>query len=247
MSVFGGAFPRASAAALTDVPEERLDPLLESLVRKQVLAIRGDPLSPDRGQYAFAQSLLRTVAYETLSRRERKARHRAAAEHLRATFPNHGEDVAEVIAAHFLDAYDGGGRRPDAAELREEALAELRRAARRAETVGAPEAAEQAYRTALELVDKERRACRAGRGGGADGRARRRAGRRRWSSSSGRPRRTRRRGGIRTPLGRSARWPSPCAISGRGEEALERMRAAFTTLDPDQLSPEVADLNLELG
>ena len=45
MSVFGGAFPRSSAAALVPVPEDRLDSILESLVGKQVLAIRADPLA----------------------------------------------------------------------------------------------------------------------------------------------------------------------------------------------------------
>ena len=85
---------------------------LASLVRKQVLAIRTDPLSPDRGQYAFAQGLLRTVAYEMLSRQERKPRHLAAAEHLRSVFPNDGEDVAEVIATHYLDAYRPPARTP---------------------------------------------------------------------------------------------------------------------------------------
>jgi len=69
---------------------------LSTLVRKQVLMIRADPLSPDRGQYTFAQSLLRQVAYEMLSRRERKPRHLAAAEHLRHVFANDAEDVAEI-------------------------------------------------------------------------------------------------------------------------------------------------------
>ncbi len=246
MSVFGGAFPRASAAALAAVPEDRLDPLLESLVRKQVLAIRGDPLSPDRGQYAFAQTLLRTVAYETLSRRERKARHRAAAEHLRAMFPNHGEDVAEVIASHFFDAYTAAGDDDDATELREEALAELRRAARRAETVGAPEAAEHAYRTALELVDNEReRAELVEAAGRMAGRAAR------WEEAVELFERA---AAAHEAVGRdqdAARalglLAKPLRYLGRGAEALERMRAAFTTLDPDQLSPDVADLNLELG
>ena len=49
MAVFGGSFPRAAAAALTELPEERVDVVLASLVRKQVLAVRADPLSPDRG------------------------------------------------------------------------------------------------------------------------------------------------------------------------------------------------------
>ena len=38
-----------------------------------------DPRSPERGQYVFLQALLRTVAYGTLARRTRKARHVAAA------------------------------------------------------------------------------------------------------------------------------------------------------------------------
>ena len=38
-----------------------------SLVRKEVLAIQADPRSPERGQYAFLQDIVRHVAYETLS------------------------------------------------------------------------------------------------------------------------------------------------------------------------------------
>ena len=40
-----------------------LDELLSSLVRKEVLALRSERLPPERGQYAFTQSLLRSVAY----------------------------------------------------------------------------------------------------------------------------------------------------------------------------------------
>jgi class 3 adenylate cyclase/tetratricopeptide (TPR) repeat protein len=155
MSVFGGSFPRSAAAALGEVGEERLDAILSALVRKGVLSIRTDPLSPDRGQYQFAQGLLRTVAYEMLSRQERKPRHLAAADHLARAFPNDGEDVAEVIAAHLLDAYRAAGGDPDADTLRSRTVAALRRAAQRAATVGAPETAERAYRTALELTEDE--------------------------------------------------------------------------------------------
>ena len=153
MSVFGGAFPRDAAIALTDLPDQQLDVALAGLVRRQVLMIRADPLSPDRGQYAFAQGLLRTVAYETLSRRERKQRHLTAAEHLTRVFASEGEEVAEVIATHLLDAYHAAGDDPDAPELRERSVEALRRAARRAVTVGAPEVAQRAYLTASELAD----------------------------------------------------------------------------------------------
>ena len=246
MSVFGGAFPRASAAALTELQEDRLDELLEALVRKQVLAIRADPLSPDRGQYAFAQSLLRNVAYEMLTRRERKARHRAAAEHLRAAFPDHGEDVAELIAAHFLDAYEAAAGDPDAPELREETLAELHRAARRAETVGAPEAAAHAYRTALELVeeDDERVALIEAAARMTKRAARWEASVELYESAAEIHRSAGREQDASRVLGEMAQ---PMRYLGRGEEALERIRAAFASLDPDQLSPEAAELNLELG
>ena len=59
---------------------------------------------PSAGNYRFAQELLRQVAYDTLSRRDRKTRHLAAAALLRAAFPGDGDEVAEVIARHYLDA-----------------------------------------------------------------------------------------------------------------------------------------------
>ena len=82
MAVFGNSFPRASVVALAGVDESRLDEVLVSLVQKGVLTIRSDPLSPERGQFAFSQGILRTVAYEMISKRERRPRHLAAADHL---------------------------------------------------------------------------------------------------------------------------------------------------------------------
>ncbi len=160
MSVLGGSFSRSTAVALGDLPEGQVDDLLSTLVRKQVLMIRADPLSPDRGQYTFAQGLLRQVAYEMLSRRERKPRHLAAAEHLRRLFANDGEDVAEMIAAHYLEAWRAATGDPDIERLRADTIAAQRRAAQRAATVGAPDAAERAYRAAREIEsdDAERAA-----------------------------------------------------------------------------------------
>jgi class 3 adenylate cyclase/tetratricopeptide (TPR) repeat protein len=153
VSVFSGSFPRDAAVALADLSEQQLDTALAGLLRRQVLVIRADPLSPERGQYAFAQSMLRSVAYETLARRERKHRHLAAAEYLQRVFATQGEEVAEVIATHLLDAYHAAADDPDAGELQVRAAAALRRAARRAVTVGAPEVAQRAYLTASEHAD----------------------------------------------------------------------------------------------
>ncbi|MGH2887634.1 MAG: ATP-binding protein, partial [Solirubrobacteraceae bacterium] len=155
VSVFGGSFPLAAVQALSGMPEHTAQSLLASLVRKQVLTVRADPHSPDRGQYRFSQTLLRTVAYETLSKRERKSRHLAAAHYLSQAFANEGEDVAEVLAAHYLQAYRSAADDSDAIQLRAEAIAALRRGAQRAAAVGAPQMAERAYRTAIDLAAAE--------------------------------------------------------------------------------------------
>jgi class 3 adenylate cyclase/tetratricopeptide (TPR) repeat protein len=158
LAVMGGSFPRATVSAISDLPEARIDTLLISLVRKQVLAVRADPLSPDSGQYVFAQTLLRSVAYDMLSRHERKPRHLAIATHLRSTAGPEGDELAEVIAAHLLDAYRAASGDADEDALRAEALAALRRGAQRAASIGAPEAAERTYCSAVELAgdDAER-------------------------------------------------------------------------------------------
>jgi class 3 adenylate cyclase/tetratricopeptide (TPR) repeat protein len=245
LSVFGGGFTRSAALALHDIPEDRLDGVLGSLVRKQVLAVRADPLSPDRGQYAFAQTMLRAVAYDMLTRHERKARHLAAAEHLRRTFPNDGEDMAEAIGAHQLDAYRAAQDDLDADGLREQALAALRRAGQRAATVGAPDAAERAYLNAVELADDELRpelheaagamALRAGRPGSALELFELAAG---AYSAAGREREAAR---MARQMGASLRQ------LGRLEEAIDMMLKALNVLDEGLPDPDVAALSDELG
>ena len=90
-----------------------------------------DPLSPERGSYQFAQDMLRQVAYDMLSRRDRKARHLTVAVHLRAAFADDGEEVADVIARHYLDALHAIPEDPDAEQIRSQALTALIRAHRR--------------------------------------------------------------------------------------------------------------------
>ena len=154
-SVLGGSFPRQAIGSLSDIDAASLDELLSSLVRKEVLTVRAERLSPERGQYAFTQSLIRSVAYDMLTRAERKARHLKTAEHLRVAFPEAGAEVAEVIGAHLYDAYKAAGDDADAEDLRVQACRAYVLAAERAESVGAPEAAEDAYLKAVELSSDE--------------------------------------------------------------------------------------------
>jgi len=155
LAVLGSSFPRPAVAAVTDAPAEQIDEWLRQLVGKEILTRRLDPLSPERGQYMFVQTMLRSVAHDTLTKRERKSRHLAVATHLRATFPNDGEEIAEVIAAHYHDAYTAGQADADADAVRANAVEAFERAGRRAGAVGAPDAAERAYRTAAGLATTE--------------------------------------------------------------------------------------------
>jgi tetratricopeptide (TPR) repeat protein len=92
------------------------------------------------------------VAYETLSRRDRKARHLAVAAHLRASFDADGEEVVDVIARHYLDALAAVPGDPDSAQIRRDAIAALVRAGERALRSGAPRAASSQFAAAARLA-----------------------------------------------------------------------------------------------
>ena len=100
-------------------PADELEPRLRDARPARDPRPRRDPRSPERGQYGFVQALIREVAYGTLARRDRRARHLAAARYFEALGD---EELAGALATHYLDAYravrrrTGGrrGRRPGA-------------------------------------------------------------------------------------------------------------------------------------
>jgi class 3 adenylate cyclase/predicted ATPase len=151
-AVLGTTFPAEALIAVSGQDEAAVRAALAELVRREVLSVSADPLSPERGSYGFTQNMLRQVAYDTLSRRDRKARHLAVAAHLRAAFPGDGEEVSEVIARHYLDALDAVPGDPDAGQLRGQAIAVLTRAAERAVRTGAPARAAASYAAAARLT-----------------------------------------------------------------------------------------------
>ena len=120
-AVLGKSFTKPGLAALSGRDDATLDALLTSLVRKEVLSVQADPRSPERGQYSFLQDLLKRIAYDTLSKPERKTRHLAAAAHLERTITGAEGELVEVIAAHYLDAYEAAPDADDAATLRAKA------------------------------------------------------------------------------------------------------------------------------
>jgi len=154
-AVLGTSFTAEALAAVSGQDEPAARAAAEELVRREVLSVSADPLSPERGSYRFTQEMLRQVAYDTLSRRDRKERHLRVATQLRAAFPGDGEEVADVIAHHYLDALHTIPEAPDAGRIRGQAVAALIRAAERADRTGAPALAATSYVTAAQLSDAD--------------------------------------------------------------------------------------------
>jgi class 3 adenylate cyclase/tetratricopeptide (TPR) repeat protein len=150
-SVLGKSFTPVALAAITGRAPADIELHLRALVHKDLLAVQSDPRSPERGQYVFVQDLVRTVAYGTLARRERKQRHVAVADYLSAAWGDE-DDIAEVIAAHLVDAYEADTEAADATELRDRARRALVGAAEHASSLGAPESACRYYERALVLA-----------------------------------------------------------------------------------------------
>jgi predicted ATPase/class 3 adenylate cyclase len=151
-SVLGKSFTREAVSAITGIPAPDLDPYLASLLRREFLTLQSDPRSPERGQYGFLQSLVREVAYQTLSAKDRKARHMAAARHLEERAEEE-EDIVEVVASHYLEAYRAAPQAPDAAEIKARARQALIRAAERAASLAASIETHRYFEQAMELAD----------------------------------------------------------------------------------------------
>jgi class 3 adenylate cyclase/tetratricopeptide (TPR) repeat protein len=151
-AVLGKTFTRGALAAVAGSDEAAPEPLLASLVRKEILGVQSDPTSPEHGQYGFLQDLVRHVAYETLSKRERRSRHLTAAKYLESAFGNEDE-LSEVVASHYLDAYSALPDADDALEVRASARAALIRAGERADSLGAAGEALRYFEQAAGLTD----------------------------------------------------------------------------------------------
>jgi class 3 adenylate cyclase len=166
-AVLGQSFTLAGLAAVAGVPETELEPRLRALVRRELLAQEADPRSPERGQYAFVQALIREVAYNTLARNDRKIRHLAAARF----FESVGSDeLAGALASHYVAARENASEGAEANALGGQARLALRGAAERASALGARDQALGFYRQAIavtsdpaELADLHERAAHAAR------------------------------------------------------------------------------------
>jgi tetratricopeptide (TPR) repeat protein len=132
-AVLGQSFTVAALAAVSGHGEAELQPRLRTLVRLEILTVDVDPRSPERGQYAFVQALIREVAYGTLSRKARKTRHLAAARFFESLG---AEELAGALAGQYLAAHANAAEGAEADALAAQARVALRAAAGRASALG---------------------------------------------------------------------------------------------------------------
>jgi class 3 adenylate cyclase/tetratricopeptide (TPR) repeat protein len=245
-SVLGKMFTRPALEGVTGLPPGGLEELLTSLVRKELLSVQADPRSPERGQYGFLQDLVRRVAYETLSKKERKTRHLAVADYLAQAWGGDEEEVVEVVAAHLLEAHHAAPDADDAPEIKERARKALHRAGEHASSLAANEEAQRYFDQAAELADDpltradllERAGTAARSAGDTDGALPR------FEEAISLFERE----GATHPAARvAARQAEGMWDRGRFGDALERMDRSFRVLADEEPDEDLAALAAQLG
>ena len=242
-AVLGKTFAPDALAALAELDRPRLDELLTTLVRREVLGLQSDPRSPEQGQYGFLQDLLRHVAYETLPKRERREKHLAAADYLSRALAE--DEIGEVVASHLVDAYRLDPDAADAGPLRARACAAVLRAGERAASVGASVEGLRYFEQAAELsddsVDEAAALLRAGEMAYA-------AGDQRAASLFERAGAHYAQAGDTHAAARVAGLHAQAEQRlGRLEDAIERMEAAYAAIGDDEADADLAFLLARLA
>jgi class 3 adenylate cyclase/tetratricopeptide (TPR) repeat protein len=242
-AVLGHSFSPAALAAVASSDQSGLEPRLQALVRREMLTLEADPRSPERGQYAFVQELIREVAYNTLAKKERKNRHLAAARF----FESMGSDeLAGALAGHYLAAYGNAPAGPEADALAAQARIALRAAAERAAGLGAHDQAVSFLDEALTVThDSSEQVDLLERAGISATRAGRHE---RAEQSLRRAVELRRESGDRLAAARTTVWLAEALLNGRRSEEtvalLEPAAEEYVDLAPD---PVVVALGSKLA
>ena len=137
-SVLGQVFSPDALAAISGIDPADLDARLRGLAKRELLDIERDASSPERGQYKFVQSLIREVAYGTLARRDRRARHLAVARHYEGVGD---QELAGALASHYVAAHGASDAGAEADAVAAQVRIALSAAADRAFSLGSPDQA----------------------------------------------------------------------------------------------------------
>jgi class 3 adenylate cyclase/tetratricopeptide (TPR) repeat protein len=240
-AVLGKTFTVQALATLVGRAPDDVEPALAALARKEMLSLAADPLSPERGQYGFLQDMVRRVAYEMLSKHDRRAKHLAA-----AAMDEGEEELAEVVAGHYLAAAAADPDAADAGQIARRAVTALRQAGQRASSLAATQEAQRYYEQAAALATEtaeqadllEHAGIMAQRGGRAD------AARAHYERAVALFEDE----GATHPAARvSARLGEIMWDTGRLREALARMDAALELLAAEEADADVAALMAQIA
>jgi class 3 adenylate cyclase/tetratricopeptide (TPR) repeat protein len=105
-AVLGKVFWVDALAEIGDRSREEIETVLHELARKELVRPSRSSSIEGEHEYSFWHLLVRDVAYAQIPRPERARRHRAAARWIERKAGGRVEDLAEVLAHHYLQALE---------------------------------------------------------------------------------------------------------------------------------------------
>ena len=155
-AVMGRTFRPSMLAEITGMDAVAVHAALDGLLDRELVVAAG------ADDYAFAHILIRDVAYQTLPRARRAHDHARVARLLETTMPERLDQLADLIALHYLEAIRlrrglafAGGSGEDDEALRKSAIYWLSRAARSGAAAGATTEAVRELSDAISLATPE--------------------------------------------------------------------------------------------
>ena len=105
-AVVGEVFWTGAIAALDHGDEAAAEAALHDLVRRDLVRRHRDSSVAGENEFAFRHVLIRDVAYGQLTRADRATKHAAVARWVEATAGDRVQEVAEVLAHHYVTAVE---------------------------------------------------------------------------------------------------------------------------------------------
>ena len=118
-SVMGKLFWAGAVAEMGERDPREVELALHELARKELVRPARTSSMAGEAEYGFWHLLVRDVCYGQIPRAARAARHRAAASWLERKAGERAEDLADVLAYHYVSALERGGASANAEQTQE--------------------------------------------------------------------------------------------------------------------------------
>jgi class 3 adenylate cyclase len=151
-AVMGKVVWVGALAEITGLARWTVEERLHALERKEFVRREQHSSVAGETEYAFRHILVRDVGYGQIPRARRAGKHQAAAGWIEGLAEGRGDENAELLAHHYLQALEyAQASGEDTAEIAERGRVALREAGDRAFALTAMSAADRFYRAAIEL------------------------------------------------------------------------------------------------